>query len=173
MNIRDVLLYHAQKYPQMQVQDAVKLIYQNEFGAGHMIKDKESARARLVAELESTPTNPTLSLTEPLGNGMVRVNLAALTHYRVDYNTVLDAFVMTGTFISGGLDSFLEKTSVLRELTKEGVFSFNSATLSEYLEKYLKLADKDGKLPPVSHSEQYRAAYAPAYRVVALRFIQP
>lgn len=36
-----------EKYPQMKAQDIIKLIYQNEFGGGHMIDDPETSLKRL------------------------------------------------------------------------------------------------------------------------------
>ena len=40
--LQDILLAHAKRYPQMRPTDAVKLIYQNEFGGGHLIRDEEA-----------------------------------------------------------------------------------------------------------------------------------
>ena len=37
-----ILASHAERYPLMEPTDAVKLIYQNEFGGGHLIRDEES-----------------------------------------------------------------------------------------------------------------------------------
>ena len=34
-----ILRQHADSYPLLQPTDAVKLIYQNEFGGGHLIRD--------------------------------------------------------------------------------------------------------------------------------------
>ena len=40
--LKAILIAHAKRYPPMQPQDAVKLIYQNEFGGGHLIRDEEA-----------------------------------------------------------------------------------------------------------------------------------
>ena len=53
MEIIDILKIHTAVYPEMQPQDAVKLIYQNEFGGGHLIKEKETALKRIYSEYES------------------------------------------------------------------------------------------------------------------------
>ena len=37
--MKTILLTHAARYPLMEPRDAVKLIYQNEFGGGHLIRD--------------------------------------------------------------------------------------------------------------------------------------
>ena len=36
-----ILKIHVKRYPLMQPTDAVRLIYQNEFGGGHLIRDEE------------------------------------------------------------------------------------------------------------------------------------
>ena len=35
--LKQILQEHAKRYPLMQPRDVVKLIYQNEFGGGHLI----------------------------------------------------------------------------------------------------------------------------------------
>jgi hypothetical protein len=62
------------------------------------------------------------------------------------------------------MDSFLNKLEVLRKLTAEGVFAFDTNALSSYLTKY-----KAAGYPAVSHSPEYRQAYNPAYRVILRR----
>ena len=36
-----ILREHSRRYPEMQATDAVKLIYQNEFSGGHLIRDEQ------------------------------------------------------------------------------------------------------------------------------------
>ena len=74
----ETLKYHASKYKEMMPQDAVKLIYQNEFGGGHLIQDEEACLRYLRREYEATPKNPAVPQQESIGNGICRVNLAAL-----------------------------------------------------------------------------------------------
>ena len=62
----------------MELTDMVKLLYQNEFGPGHMISDESESLKRLTEEWESLPRLSSSSLTEPIGNHLVRVHLAAL-----------------------------------------------------------------------------------------------
>ena len=49
----NILLNHAGRYPLMEPTDAVKLIYQNEFGGGHLIQDVDSCLNYLRREYES------------------------------------------------------------------------------------------------------------------------
>ena len=78
MELREILQTHAAKYPKMQPTDAVKLIYQNEFGGGHMISDEKACLAYLIREYASVEKNPQIPLYEEIGNGILRVNLAAV-----------------------------------------------------------------------------------------------
>ena len=50
-DFKNILLEHYMKHPKMQIQDMVKLIYQNEFGGGHFISDEKESLQRLTSEL--------------------------------------------------------------------------------------------------------------------------
>ena len=69
---------------------------------------------------------------------------------------------IAGMFIesanSGLKTEFWPKIKLLEKLAKDGKTPFSKEALSEYLSGY------NGEM--VSHSEEYRKAYAPAYRVV-------
>ena len=57
--LKAILIAHAKRYPLMQPQDAVKLIYQNEFGGGHLIRAEEACLnylRREYADLEKDPS---------------------------------------------------------------------------------------------------------------------
>ena len=76
--LRAILIAHARRYPLMQPRDAVKLIYQNEFGGGHLIRDEEACLNYLRREYADLEKDPTAPMYEDIGNGIVRVNLAAV-----------------------------------------------------------------------------------------------
>ena len=76
--LKDILIAHAKRYPLMQPTDAVKLIYQNEFGGGHLIRDEQACLNYLRREYDSIAKKPNALLYEEIGNGIVRVNLAAV-----------------------------------------------------------------------------------------------
>ena len=154
-----ILREHAKRYPLMQPIDAVKLIYQNEFGGGHLIRDEEACLNYLRREYASVAKGPTAPLYEDIGNGIVRVNLAAVEPE--DLEQLGRAFIDSAARHKGTLDSFLNKLEVLRNLAEEGVFAFDMNALNDYLSEY-----EAAGYPAVSHSEPYRQAYTPAYRVI-------
>ena len=161
-----VLRTHAQKYPLMAPIDAVKLIFQNEFGGGHLISTEEKCLEYLVSEYKKTPQNGG-ALTENIGRGIVRVKLSALDSYGITPKELCCAFVRSAEMIKGSVEGLREKLALLSELTELDTFAFNSRQLSDYLSEYEKAG-----YPAVSHSEEYRKAYRPAYRIVLAELLK-
>lgn len=157
--LRQVLRTHAERYPLMEPQDAVKLIYQNEFGGGHLVDDRERSLERLRAEREGAAPVP--EAVEDIGSGLVRVHLSALEGEALTPEGLNGAFIRSAKLHRGDMTAFLEKLEVLRALCGQGVWRFSPGELEEYLTGYLAAG-----CPMVSHSEAYRGAYRPAYRVL-------
>ena len=160
--LEQILREHAKRYPLMQPCDAVKLIYQNEFGGGHLIRDEQACLNYLRREYADLEKDPTAPMYEDIGNGIVRVNLGAVREEVLEQ--LGQDFIASAAKHKGTLDSFLNKLGVLHKLTTAGVFSFDLDALNAYLSEY-----KAAGYPAVSHSPEYRQAYNPAYRVILRR----
>ena len=156
-----IILYHAALYPLMQPEDAVKLIYQNEFGIGHLISDPDLFYERLLKEAESVPVTAGIPLTEPIGNGMVRVMLNSPERSAFSLESLAEACLRTAKEHQGSMQRFLMKIRELQTACKAGLFQFSENTLNNYLTGY-----RAEGCPPVSHSLIYHEAYHPAYRVI-------
>ena len=165
---REVLACHAARYPRMAPCDGVKLAYQATFGGGHLISDPAASLDRLKAELAQVEPDPAAPLAEDIGNGLVRISLRALAGGGDTPDGLNRAFVRSAQNQKGTRTELLERLEVLRSLTAQGSFGFSAQDLEEYLGSYLAAG-----CPPVSHSPEYRAAYRPAYRVIARRFSLP
>ena len=157
--LRAILIAHAKRYPLMQPRAAVKLIYQNEFGGGHLIRDEEACLNYLRREYADLEKDQTAPLCEDIGNGIIRVNLAAVKPE--DLEQLGRAFIDSAAKHKGAMDRFLNKLEVLRKLANEGVFNFDTNALNAYLSEY-----EAAGYPAVSHSPEYRQAYKPAYRII-------
>jgi hypothetical protein len=158
--LKAILTAHAQRYPLMQPCDGVKLIFQNEFGGGHLIRDEQACLDYLRREYDSIAKDPDGPLYEEIGNGIVRVNLAAVKPEALEQ--LGKDFIRSAAGHTGTKERFLQKLDVLRRLTTAGCFCFSSIELENYLAEYIQAG-----CPMVSHSEQYRQLYAPAYRIIA------
>ena len=157
--LKAILTDQAKRYPLMAPTDAVKLIYQNEFGGGHLIRDEEACLRYLRKEYDSIEKNLNQERSEYIGNGICRVNLAALDEAELE--NLGREFIRSAAAHRGSMPSFLAKLEILKELVGEGLLPFDSQALEEYLGQYANMG-----YPAVSHSEAYRNAYRPAYRVV-------
>ncbi len=158
--LEKILRIHAKKYPLIQVSDAVKLIYQGEFGGGHLVSDREECLARINKELENAPP-VSGEAVEDIGFDIVRVNLASAKSIGITTEKLCDTFIESSSSIRGDLSVFFKKLECLSTLTSNRVFSFTQNELDSYLEEYIKSG-----CPAVSHSEIYRNEYHPAYRIV-------
>lgn len=156
-----ILTDHARRYPLMEPCDVVKLIFQNEFGGEHLISEPNATLAWLRAERAATADDLTVDAVEDIGNGMVRIALAALEFSENALRVLNRDFFRSAQMHEGRRKTFLSKLDALRRLTGEGVFGFSAQELEIYLERYI-----DAGCCPLSHSPTYRAAYHPAYRVV-------
>lgn len=165
--LRKIIKQHAKKYPVMQPCDAVKLIYQNEFGGGHLITDKKQSLAYLCHEYASISQEKDMPLFEDIGNGIIRVNISSIDANGLSIEELNDMFVISSGSIKGSKGSLIKKLRVLEEETARGVFGFDSNELKCYLEEYIS----SGCLP-VSHSNEYKKAYNPAYRVILKKLLK-
>lgn len=159
--MKSILLAHARNYPLMEPADAVKLLYQSEFGGGHLIQDKTACLDYLFREYDTVCQRQDAPLFEDIGNNMVRVNLDALDAHGIRIPELGDAFIRSAALCTGTMVSFREKLHLLTELTETGQMPFSPDALKNYLREYETIG-----FPPVSHSDTYRRAYHPAYRVV-------
>ena len=159
LELEHILKSHALRYPAMEPTDVVKLIYQNEFGGGHLIRDEQAVLNYLRMEYDRVKKDLSMPKFEPIGNGIVRVFLAPLSEAELE--SLGWEFLRSARDHKGDLQRFIEKLSLLRELTRKGIFSFSEDDLDRYLADYEKAG-----YPMVSHSEAYRNAYHPAYRII-------
>jgi uridine kinase len=153
----------------MQLQDLIKLIYQNEFAGGHLIKNEIESLKLLTDETDSLLIRDTskASAFEYIGNGLYRLYLTALKNSDVNLSTVNRFFIYTANNVNGTVHSFEEKTNALIQCCEDKLLPFSPQEAEAYLRNY-----KNMGYPPVSHSKAYKNAYSPAYRIVKKEFKQ-
>lgn len=173
--MKEILLAHSRRYPDMEVRDAVKLLYQSEFGGGHMIMNPVKSLERLQAEyLDMCKSEEDRKTEQPLieniGDDICRIYLSALNQ-GLSAETLNWMFVRMADKTVGTVKGFERKLDELMKLCEDGDLPFSIAEVRAYLDEYMKAnrAENDGecRYSAVSHSERYRNAYHPAYRVVA------
>lgn len=152
----EILTLHLSKYPEMQLSDSVKLLFQRVFGAGHMIKDENQSLIRLKEELEAVEADESREITEDIDGDFVRVHLAAVKD-RLSAETLNKIFTLSANADTGGIEEF-EKLLEPLKTSEENI---------AFLEKYKAMG-----YPAMSHSEIFREKYAPHYRIVKKKYAQ-
>ncbi len=163
----DILLEHFARYPGMEPQDAVKLLYQREFGPAHMLRDPKGALTALRREM--TGLGEPLSgerLYEPIGGGLCRLNLRPCLSKGISAEDICALCLETAEGMRGDEKRFRQALRVLQRLAEEEETPFDAAALDIFLARY------PARPCPVHHSDAYRAAYRPAYRLVSQKKIK-
>ena len=158
MDFACIVRWHSRKYPHMTAQDFVKLAYQSDFGSEHMRPDSERMLSYLRTEAENTPQNDGPLFT-PIGGGLCRLNLSALSGSGLRLETVAGLFASAGK--SGGAAALEAELQTLSQLAAAGEICVSAGEMEAYLAGYRLQG-----CPAVHHSRAFREEYAPAYRIV-------
>lgn len=157
--LQQTLLDMCKHYPKASLTDYVKLIYQNEFGCEHFAPAPDVSLEYIRTELETALSGRTLF--ENIGNGYKRLYLKNAVDAGASPTLINRMFLSTVGRGNGFKDHFISKLSVLHQLCQEGKLPITESLYQLYMLNY-----QAAGYPSVHHSPDYRAAYAPAYRVV-------
>lgn len=153
--MKDMYRWHRQHYSAMQPEDVVKLFFQAMLGCGHLLGDEAGVAQRIAQEEETLAPAASELLTEPLGPHYVRLNLRSA--------------MVSG--LSPLWIARLMKCSTAQPYTRAEVFqAITQLEEPALLPAAQRLLEHPDWLP--SHSSVYRAAYAPAYRVMSRQCAQ-
>lgn len=147
-------------HPAMQPRDVAKMCYQACCGAEHLLSDVEGVRRYFDSEYAETPADAALPLYEQISEGICRVNLGAWKAAGLDGAWLFRMFADTKA--AGGT----AESMVAYLDAAESVLSLGEAW-TEFRRGY----EAEG-MPPVRHTEQYRVAEHPAYRIVDTKYLR-
>jgi hypothetical protein len=168
MSVEDTITLiksHIEKYPQMEVTDIYKLLYQGVFGVGHLITEKAWDRLKSEAEgldLNVRPKEPLKERVSPDGK-MIRVNLRPYLRKSLSLKDLYEAMIETAKY-EGEFEEFLKYWQTFKKLVESADLSLDKEKISRF-DKQLEIKKK---ATPRHHSMKYRDTYHPAYRVVRL-----
>ncbi len=148
---------HRARYPQMEPQDYGKLAYQTEFGPQHMALEPTAALSDLQREWAAVPSRDSPIPVEDLGEGMCRFHLTGAYDSEQAAPLLAKLFLRTAQERRGSLDGLLEKLGLLHRLGIPG--------MDEWLAEYRRQG-----FPAVHHSEAFRGAHQPHYRLLSARY---
>lgn len=152
--------------PEMRARDAYKLLYQGVFGVGHIMGPGawdylQSEAAAL--DIQGQPGDPLLE-DAALDGTVVRINLRPYLRGGHSLTKLMEA--MRQSDIAGNPAAFLEAWDAFAELVWSSQLDFEHSEVDA-----INRALDRAKPQPMHHTQQYRDAYHPAYRVVRRREI--
>jgi hypothetical protein len=166
--VDQLLSAHLARYPAMQLDDIYKLLHQAAMGPGHALDNPAAARKRLdkeIADLGEGPAELLQDVISPDGR-LGRVHLRPYLASGGNPDSLHRAFVETANNYPASPDKLAKFCGCLGDLAATGGIPFAREEVLSYFEKI----SRDG-YPVVHHSAAFKAAYKPAYRVVAFDYL--
>ena len=165
---RQILSNQVVRYPQLQLQDLYKLIYQAAMGSEHAIQDMDAARHYLESELNGLGEGLEEQTLDPISpdRRIVRINLRPYIAEGGDPSMLLTAFIRTANEYKGIWAHLRQYWSYVERMAMAEELPFSQ----DEPERFFVKMEAEG-FPVVHHSVAYRAAYHPAYRVIARDFL--
>ncbi len=163
-SFRRILADQFARRPRQEMQDLYKLVHQTALGSEHAVKDSRAVEKwleRELAEMGPGLPEPLVETLSPDGR-LVRVNLRPYVAAGGDARMLLAAFIQTASQARGATETLRRYWDCAEQMAHAGELPFSV----EALRRFIKPLEAQG-YPAVHHSETYRAAYHPAYRVIA------
>lgn len=173
---RELLMMHYQTYPDLQIRDIFKFIYQSAFGCEHLVSRSDRVTAyiqqefeRMYSENEGTKENPeemqSVFRVDRLDGAYSRVWLSCLKH-GLQPETLGRLFAASAQQELQGRQLLEEKLETAKVLVREKLLPFSEEDFGQACEEW-----KAQDYPAVHHSDRFRQQYRPSYRVIAERCI--
>lgn len=156
----DVLDQHLKRYPNMTIQDVVKLLYQHIYGAHHDLTQEDYPRvlAYLNEELKTAIFYSETPDVEPIGHGYLRISLKCIETQKISAEELVSMFIWSSHVRSSNDEAFIHLLMTLKNhLSKV----YDQDLIEHFIDGYLK----EG-IHAIHHSEYYRINYHPHYRVI-------
>ena len=169
MNTCTRLTRHAQAYPRLQVEDIFKFLFQSAFGCEHLVANFEAALAYIRREADTVDKSAPPQI-DRLDGAYSRVHLSWLnrrTGHGLRPETLTRLFCLSAKTEERGAEDLQAKLAVARELVANGQIPLNLPEFDRKLAEWAAVG-----FPAIHHSEVFREAYRPAYRVIANRYAE-
>lgn len=162
--IRDFLITYMQRYPKAQLIDLYKALFQTAFGCAHAVTDVESARDWIVREFSEMPETK-LPLLEALPGEHYRVSLDWLKE-GLSAETLARLFQRSARPTPCATAVLRKCLAILLELAEEGTLPFSEEQTQKSVHEWCSFG-----FPSCHHSQPFRDAYSPAYRLIHKDYI--
>lgn len=159
-DLTHLLNQHYVNLQRMDIQDAVKFLYQHFMGPGHLIPNEQTAFKQLKAEWDDVQADDSVPLSHPLGNGLFRLNLSKCKALRLSPYTVVKLCFLTASRFTPDPDGLERSLDLIQTLP------FPHEKIQDFLAHY-----RAQNCPMVHHSEVFRRHYNPSYRIASEYYV--
>jgi hypothetical protein len=162
---------HINRRPLIKPGDIYKLLYQGILGPEHLVDSPSAFAKRLLGEFKALSPNlddPFLEAIHPYKT-LLRINLRPFKAAGLELDSLMDACLQTAARSWGAPEQ-------LRSLWESVVSIYRQRLMAAFTPEEMDdfavwLASHD--YPAVHHTQAYRQAYQPAYRLVAADLAEP
>lgn len=164
---KKVILEQKMLYPEMQIQDLYKIVYQSTFGSGHMGTDEKIILSDVQRELNMIDEDSTIDLIESISptDNYIRINLKRFKYERGNPDLLAEAFAKSASESSADTIIFVTQWKIISELIDSEDILFDKEQFNHFSNLM-----KENHYPVVHHSETYVKKYSPAYRVLSKKY---
>jgi len=166
----NLILEHLNRYPEMEVQDLYKLIYQATLGPAHLGTNEEIILSYLNREVELINADTEIDLVEnisPSGK-YVRINLKKFKDKGGNVKLLVNAIalsakekVLSERIPLGNMEIFNKRWEMIARMVDSGDLPFDKEEFRQFSDFIIS---NKSEIP--HHSKKYRECYSPSYRVV-------
>ena len=153
--MKQIIKAHLDRYPLSEPRDLLKLCYQSEFGPEHLVEDGERVQNYIRTEWKTATVSA--MAPEDIGNGLVRFHLTGEYDPEIAAPLLRELFLRTAREHKGTPSGLEERLKIAGEFALPGT--------EEAFAAY-----RAAGCPPVRHSETYREAYQPHYRLLTAQY---
>ena len=150
---------HCSRYGALQVTDLFKFLHHSTFGCAHLVGDVTAAEEWLQREMDTCSS--CCQTVEMLSGGFCRVHLPHLRALGVSARSFARLFALSAEKTAGSTEELEARLSLALDMAQQGQLPFSREELAAAADAW-----RQAGYPAQHHSAAFRAAYAPAYRVL-------
>jgi hypothetical protein len=164
-----LLVNHVNRYPQMGVQDAYKLLYQGTMGPEHLASMVDEFEKDLQEEMDSVAADDSIPVWENIrpDGQLVRVYLAPFKARGGQSPVLATLSFWSRNLFNGSTEDLKTGWETFMKLCHDKHWNkFPQVEIGEF-DRWLR----EYQFPPVHHTEVYRETYHPFYRLLQRDFL--
>lgn len=155
-------------YPESCLQDIYKNFYHGRFGTEHLVTNRDAVIQYIEQELDRMDTSY-LPMIEYVGwdSSFVRINLLYLKNNNIAAEVLADAFIESQNYTdTNKINNWTKEwQKIIDIIEKEKIKLKNYEEDKKSIDSFLKINPRTA----IHHSQDFRDAYKPHYRVVATK----